>query len=355
MFCVQRMRFAHSSYRQMSAWLGRPHLIDQKDCSFTFPTLRLDESATEPHLLSPFAHIALQAQLARRIAQHKGDIQVIENLTADQVFSIEAECETFIEELPPVFRFASPDISLDEQHPYYVPQRRQLHVIIYMTMFDFLKPYLTRSPKNPKSSHDTDFRNMGIDLSLKLLKVARLLFDHEFPINARFHLVVFSVFDTATILCSAIIHDTDNVLPHREQVMDAIESALDMLYQLSLTRIGATSYTFLSKLIGASPVLSRWFFNRKRPRIDKPTTDSHKVETSQPGFATPAPQTTSTEMEPTLDIANDGISFDMDQFLAVPFGETPQLDIGGLEEIWDWDTLNLDAFLNHDPNYDLGM
>ena len=307
---------------------------------------------SDTHLLSPFAHIVLQAKLARRIAHHKGDIQAIDKLTADQIIAIEAECESFIKELPPIFRFKHPYLSLDTNHPYYVSQRRQLHVVICMTMFDFLKPYLTRSHRDSKSLHDTKFRNMGIKHGLNVLKKSRLLFDHEFPINARFHLVTFTLFDSATVLSSAIIHDTDSVLPHREQVMDAIESALNMLHQLSLTKIGAASYKFLLKLIQSAPVLSRWILNRKRPRTGSYCCDS---TSPQPSFFTPdsAQIFSSTSLAPDMP-ANDGLAFNMEQFLAEnPFGDELKLDIGGLEEIWDWDTLNLDSFLNHDSNDDL--
>jgi hypothetical protein len=301
------------------------------------------------HLLSPFAHIALQAKLARRIAYHKGDIQAVDKLTTDQIIAIEAECEGFIEELPPIFRFKHPYLSLDTNHPYYVTQRRQLHVVIYMTMFDFLKPYLTRSPRGPKFLHDTKFRNMGIELGLNVLEKSRLLFDHEFPINARFHLVIFSLFDSATVLSSAIIHDTDSMLPHREKVMDAIESALNMLHQLSLTKIGAASYKFLLKLVQSAPVLSRWILNRKRPRTGSYCCDSTSLQSS---FVTPDSALIFASTGPVPDMpANDGLAFDMEQFLAEnPFGDELQLNIGGLEEIWDWDTLNLDSFLNYDSN-----
>lgn len=349
----------------MSAWLGRPHLIDQKDCTFTFPNLRLDESKTEVNLLSPFAHMALQAMLARRIAQHMGDIQVIGDLSADQVFAVEDECEEFIKELPPVFQIESPDLSLDEQYPYFKFQRCQLHVVIYTTQLDFLKPYLTQNPRELITAHDSKFREMGIDLSLKLLKVARELFDHEFPINAKFHLVVFCIFDTATVLCSAVIHDQHNELPRRGEVMDAVESALDMLHQLSLTtKIGASSYNFLFKLVQAAPVLSRYAPIRKRQRIET-------VATSVPGPPTPevaqitAPaipftetiaKSSSTAMESLpQEPTTDDLSFDLDQFLQQnPFGNSGQLDIGGLEQVWDWDNLNLDAFLNQDPNVTQG-
>lgn len=218
----------------MSAWLGRPNLIDQKNLTFKFPNLRLDQSTTQPNLLSPFAHMALQANLGRRVANVVGDAQSVSDLTAKQVLEIESECKKFVEELPPIFRVKNPDTSLDEEHPYFVFQRHQLHVVIYVTMLDVLKPYLTRDRRDKMTEKDDEFRRMGIDIALQLLRVSRNLFDHEFPINAKFHMVVFSIFDTSTILCSAIIHDRDHLLPHRKEVVDAIESSLEMLHQSTL-------------------------------------------------------------------------------------------------------------------------
>ncbi|KAF2662121.1 hypothetical protein K491DRAFT_700446 [Lophiostoma macrostomum CBS 122681] len=345
---------------QMSAWLGRPHLIDQKDCTFEFPNLRLDEPTFEPNMLSPFAHISLQAMLARRISQQMGDIQVVGDQPAEKVFAVEAECEAFIEELPPIFRLKSPDLSLDEKYPYFIFQRRQLHVAIIMTQLDFLKPYLTRSPEDPISSHDDEFRFMGVDLSLRLLEVARALFDHEFPINAKFHLVVFCIFDTATILCSAIIHDQNNSLPRRDEVMDAVEKALDMLHQLSLTtKIGASSYSFLFKLVQATPILSRYQLIRKRRRTrleenllaETPTPEMLRITAATESFADTVGKNAFTTLEPIpLGPTTDDLSFDVEEFLQQnPFGDSSSIEIGGLEQIWDIDSLNLDAFLYQDP------
>ncbi|KAF2471761.1 uncharacterized protein BDR25DRAFT_260304 [Lindgomyces ingoldianus] len=332
---------------QMSAWLGRPHLIDQKDTTFVFPNLRLEESKSQPNLLSPFAHIALQAHLARRVAKQMGNVLNIVDLSTKDVLAVLAECETFIDELPPVFRIDNPDTSLDEEHPYYVLQRRQLHVVIWMTMVDPLKPYLTRSPDQKASSYDIKFRDRGIDLSLKLLKAARLLFDHEFPINSRFHLVIFCVFDTATILCSAIIHDTSDRFPHREEVMGAVETSLEMLHQLSPTsRIGASSYKFLFNLVQATPLLLRSSRSQKRQK----TNCSKTPETQLTPPSDPPAQTilkpVNTMMDGIPEISTtDDLSFDLDQFLLQnPFENSNQLDIGGMEQIWDWDTLNLDAY-----------
>jgi hypothetical protein len=340
----------------MSAWLGRPNLIDQKNLTFKFPNLRLDQSTTEPNLLSPFAHMALQAHLGRRVATVLGEAQSIESLTAKEVLAVESECEKFIAELPAIFKVRMPDTSLDERHPYFIFQRHQLHCVIFVTMLDFLKPYLTRDRRDKMTERDDEFRSMGVDIALRLLRVARKLFDHEFPINAKFHMVAFSIFDTATLLCSAIIHDCDRILPLRQEVMDAIESSLEMLHQLSLTtKLGATSYKFLHKLVQASPELSQ---QPPLKRIRKPATSLAPVSAEPSPATLPPPTAVPTDLtgKPSATIldpmppmtTSDDLSFDLDQFLTNnpfgDFGNSATLDMGGMEQIWDWENLHLDTF-----------
>jgi hypothetical protein len=341
----------------MSAWLGRPHLIDQKDCHFKFPNLRLD-SESDSSLVSPFTHINLQGILARRIAQHIGDTLDLGELSAEQILSVEAECERFIAELPPIFDMTAPDLSYDQDHPYYAFQRYQLHAVIYMTRVHLYKPYLTNT-RNEKSVYDKQFRSTGIDLCLDLLKLARKLFDHEFPNNAKFHLVVFCIFDTATLLCSAIIHDSDKVLPRRHEVLDAVNYAVSMLYQLSFTtKIGASSYHFLSGLVQAIPEFSRHLPNGKRQKTEPHVGSSSEkgtledlrafAPTALPVETIPISDFAALDPPPLVQSAND-FPFDFTHFSEFnPSDTSLQLDMGGLEHIWDWENLNLDAFLGLD-------
>lgn len=362
----------------MSAWLGRPNLIDQKNFKFEFPNLRLDQSVKEPNLLSPFAHMALQANLGRRVGTIMGDVTSTAALSADKVLEIERECEKFIEELPAIFRIKDPDTSLDEAHPYFVFQRHQLHCVIFVTMLDFFKTYLTRERSDKLTDRDDEFRKKGVEIALRLLKDAHKLFEHEFPINAKFHMVVFCIFDTSTVLCSAIIHDREQMLPHREKIVDMIDTSLDMLHQLSLTtKLGATSYNFLSKLVQATPALSRQPPLSKRQRLEsgpssEPSDPQQPVQQPvrqpaqhQPTSVTIAPPLVTAPapyVEPTVEYPystaealatipiSDELAFDIDQFLAQnPFGtignpNPDAADMGGMEQIWDWQNLNLDAF-----------
>ena len=343
----------------MSSWLGRPYLIDQKNLNFKLPNLRLDQSVTEPNLLSPFAHMALQAKLGRRLAVAKGDAQSVNDMSAKEILAVESECNKFIEELPPVFQIDNPDTSLDEQHPYFVFQRLQMHTIVYVTMLDFLKPFLTRDRHDKKTDLDDEFRKTGVDIALRLLKVSRSLFDHEYPINAKFHMVVFSIFDTATILCSAIVHDRDHVIPRRGEIIEAISYSLEMLHQLELsTKLGAASYNFLFKLVQATPELSLDAPAGKRqrrrsssasvttsdpPPLETKSSALSSVSSSEPNF----PPMTPFVYPMVPDPVTDDLSFDLEQFLAQnPFGDTPTLDMGGMEQVWDWGDLNLEGQLH---------
>ncbi|KAL1655268.1 hypothetical protein SLS61_002154 [Didymella pomorum] len=349
---------------QMGAWLGRPNLIDQKNLNFKLPNLRLDSSSSEPNLLSPFAHMALQASLGRRLNTIMGDAQSVDALSASEIITIQAELDKFVDELPAIFRLHDPDTSLDAEHPYFVFQRHQLHTVLYVTKLDFLKPFLTRAREDKKTERDDDFRAMGIDLALDVLTVAGRLFDHEFPINAKFHMVVFSIFDTSTILCSAIIHDRKSRLPRRNEVTNAIHESLDKLHQLSMsTKLGASSYAFLYKLVQTHPELSCGAGSSKRARklsststqtLEPPPLVHHSssresvtssIGLQPPGLAAALPQTSiPTEPAPFMPIVND-YSFDVDQFLAQnPLGSADGLDMGGMEQIWDWENLNLDQF-----------
>jgi hypothetical protein len=305
--------------------------------------------------------MALQASLGRRLNAIMRDAESVDSLSAHEILSIETELDKFIDELPAIFRLKDPDTSLDAEHPYFVFQRLQMHTVIYVTKLDFLKPFLTRARDDKKTDRDDEFRQMGVDLALEVLSVARRLFDHEFPINAKFHMVVFSIFDTSTILCSAIIHDRERLLNRRDEITNAIDNSLDMLHQLSLaTKLGATSYAFLYKLVQSIPELSRITVNSKRARKQS-STSTHTLEPPPlVHHASSRDSTTSSihpslggtlssisyamEPAPAISVTSD-LSFDVDQFLAQnPFGSATAPDMGGMEQIWDWEDLNLDQF-----------
>jgi hypothetical protein len=144
--------------------------------------------------------------------------------------------------------------------------------------------------------------------------------------------------------------------------VEAIQKSLEMLHQLSLTtRLGASSYNFLSKLVQATPDLSRHAHINKRHKQEKQAA----AKLSPPELcAFPAPSFAPVDFASNLTSSGvdvlplmtgtDQNTFDLDNFLANnPFGDvsnSASLDMGGLEQIWDWDDLHLDVLPQHDSS-----
>jgi len=149
------------------------------------------------------------------------------------------------------------------------------------------------------------------------------------------------------------------MLPHREEVKEAIEHSLDMLHQLSTTtKLASSSHSFLQKLVQATPELAGYGATKKRrtggipptaelANVPAPVSASAKVNvdirTGDADQRIQSPMTTHP----------DQFSFDLDNFLANnPFGElssSASFDMGGMEQIWDYDNLHLDGLSTNEP------
>lgn len=96
-------------------------------------------------------------------------------------------------------------------------------------------------------------RRTAVHCALKLMEISRQLLDCLLPINAKFYLATFLIFDTAACLSSAIAHDSDYSLPQREKSIETIGLALNMLDHVRNTKLGATCYAILQKVVPQLP------------------------------------------------------------------------------------------------------
>lgn len=321
--------------------LSRPLIINHSCCSFELPNLRLESTPnTDQDLPSPITHMALQCQLAQTLSKITGVTSGL--LPADQAVTIQQEIQKWFSSFPPVYRATDPDTQWDKEHRYVVLQRSQLHAVGYMIMLHPLKPYLTRSADSGLSEMEKSLRPAAVDCSLKLTQASCQLFDCVFPINAKFHFVIFIIFDTAAVLCSAITHDTSRSLPRRHEVIEAIGMLLNMMERLShMTNTAVICYVTLTKLVAKLPLSSQ-----EKELLDAVYPESLNANTEPLG----------TEKTPAgcypgnISSSHAMPSTPAPQGLHVPEMETSQksglsdvscMDIGELGQIWDWETLDL--------------
>ncbi|CAI7643765.1 unnamed protein product [Penicillium pancosmium] len=334
---------------QMSMLLSRPLIINPAAFSYELPNMKLETLDPASGPPSPVSHIASQCELGQMITK---DLTTMGGTTdVIETDSIKSDIETWIVSLPAAYQEDNPDTRWDEEHIYVPLQRRQLHAIGYMTMLLPFKGYLVKTFDSQASDVDRARRASAIEIALHLMKVSHRLFDHVFPVNAKFHLVTFLIFDTAAFLCSAIIHDKDRSLPQREEVFQAIKLACSLMGQLApVTKTGAICYPVLDKL-------ARSLSPKTVASVDGTTTgDISNTGTmtfnSSPDFDfldADNPESLSSSLG--LMPANGMFlptSADLDFLMAgmeippiMSIGDFSNLDVGQFDQIWDWQNLDL--------------
>jgi hypothetical protein len=209
--------------------------------------------------------MVLLYQLRQTLSQKCGDLK--EHPSVDGVLALQQEIRNWLEACPSVYKTSVPN-DLREAEPEYLDlQRWQLQVVAYMIMLQPLKPYLTTTVQPGSSDANQCLQKAGVEGALHLIDASCHLVEVVFPISANFHIAVFTLFDTAAILCSSILHDRNQSLYHRTEVMTAIGRALRLVKQVSTdtsTSTAITSYNILAQIMGTLqlPYHDREVFDR---------------------------------------------------------------------------------------------
>lgn len=271
--------------RQISALLGRPMIIDRAECDVGIPSLALEGTQH-----SPLTHMKMQSSLIKTLF---GRFGLTRNVTDPKdVQEYQGIVKAWIRDFPPPFDVNNPDKSLDGNCPWIVLHRHYIRTMAFSMILDPIRAYLARAFTIDAKEAELKIRSDGIDYCLELMVSLRGFFDHVYPRDSKFHFVLFCIFDTSTVLCSAILHDEHHTLPRRDDVFGAIDDAHAMLQRLRMvTKSARTSYGILSRIVQRLPrtkVLpgkeqTRQNSNAKRLRVTKAEVPA-APEAEVPGF-----------------------------------------------------------------------
>ncbi|OAL23626.1 hypothetical protein AYO22_06203 [Fonsecaea multimorphosa] len=330
-------------------------LLYMWDCSaIATPHARLEEPDDTLGPPSPFVQTKLLYEICLTMSSKEDrDPQDSKNMLA----ALE-EVDCWQKAFPKPFSITEPDTSWDRDYPHLQLQREHLHTMCYRSKLSILKSILTgQEPRNLLPEMTSCLRVAAVDTCLKTMETGTRLFDLTFPAAAKAHIVTCTIFDTAAVMCAAIIHDRHEALPRRPEMLDSIYSALNMLKQLrGLTKTGAVCYGILSRLTYSLPMpidggrppskSSRSEVGPKAPSLTRGASSSSQAESDR---SLPASDLEPAEKQPTAQSIvaepnNDPADAIFDEFISFPTNsdfENP--NFGGLEEVWDLQTLNLVA------------
>lgn len=240
--------------RQMSTLLSRPLLIDQDNHVLEIPDGRL-ENIHDVNVPHPLSSVALQATLGVHVS-HLFQKMASGN-SLELVLQIEDALEKWMGTFPAALRDHRPDTRWDAKFPTVPFMRAQVNVIAYCYLLAPLKPYLLGSadPKMMSSPLGDELRLKGVDTCLDLMRASEKFYDLIFPQSIKYFFIIFFMFDAATVMCSAIVHDVNNTLPKRAQCVRSLRTAQELLDNVAhLSENARISAQLLRKLCATLPL-----------------------------------------------------------------------------------------------------
>lgn len=272
------------AYRQMSTLLSRPLLIDQDDHKLEIPDGRL-ENISDPSLPHPLASVALQAELGLHVShlfQKMGT-----DYSVELVLEIEDELEKWMGTFPAALRDHRPDTRWDQKHPNVPFMRCQLNIIAYAYLLAPLKPYLLSKADSEimNSQLGTNLRTKGVDTCLDLVRSSEQFYDLIYPSGFKYFFIIFFMFDAATVLCSAIVHDTGYNLPKRSQCIRALRTSQELMDGvIHLSESARLSAMLLRKLSSTLPLTEA---EKQVLGVGSPAASSSKKIKTSPSSSSP--------------------------------------------------------------------
>jgi hypothetical protein len=189
----------------------------------------------------------LQSELIKQLFNRFGNSRNV--VRPGEVQAYQAIVERWMNAFPSTYALTAPYTSSDLSRPWIVLHRHYLRSMALSMMLDPIRAYLAKPLSRRSPPEELKIRNDGIDYSLRLMDALYSFFDHVYPRDAKFHFVLFCIFDTAAVLCSALMHDADSSLARRSDVLAAIDKAVAMLKRLNtVTKTARTSYEVLVKI-----------------------------------------------------------------------------------------------------------
>lgn len=222
-------------------------IIDRSKCNVGLPKLTIEGF---PH--SPLMHMKLQSGLIQKLSSRFGTSKSVKSPADVQEYK--SIIEAWIEALPSPFRVHNPDRILDKSYPWIILHRHYLRTMSFSMLMDPIRAYLAKPQATNLSEAELRIREDGIKYCLELMASLHGFFNHVYPRDAKFHFVLFCIFDTATVLSSAMLHDVYQTLPRRDEVYKAIDEAYYMLVRLSaVTKSAKASAGILSRIMQRLP------------------------------------------------------------------------------------------------------
>ncbi|UKZ80026.1 hypothetical protein TrVFT333_007791 [Trichoderma virens FT-333] len=215
---------------QIASGLCRKTMIDHSACSGKRPSLTLERDGE----FSPLMHMNMQSDLIHRLAGRFPSPSQVQ--TRSEIMEYKDMIDEWMLNFPPIFALVDPDTSNDKRQAWIEYHRHYNYTMGYMMVLNPFRPHMALPYNDKSSEEELELRRIAVDLTLHLVQVLDNWLKFLTFRDGRFHFIIFSLVDAATVLSNMVLNDKTNTLPRRDDVYRTIKTALVLqrkLYFLS--------------------------------------------------------------------------------------------------------------------------
>lgn len=205
-------------------------MVDHSMCNAKRPSLTLEPDGE----FSPLMHMNMQSDLVHKLAGRFPCPAQIK--TRSEVMEYKGMIDEWMRNFPPIFALTNPDTSNDKEQAWIEYHRHYNYTMGYMMVLNPFRPHMALPYTDESSAEELELRRIAVDLTLLIVQVLDNWLKFLTFRDGRFHFIIFSLVDAATVMSNMVLNDKAQTLPRRDDVYRAIKTTLVLqrkLYFLS--------------------------------------------------------------------------------------------------------------------------
>ncbi|KAM6485732.1 hypothetical protein HDV62DRAFT_403122 [Trichoderma sp. SZMC 28011] len=215
---------------QIASGLSRDTMVDHSMCIAKRPSLTLEPDGE----FSPLMHMNMQSDLVHKLARRFPCPAQIK--TRSEVMEYKGMIDEWMRNFPPIFALTNPDTSNDKEQAWIEYHRHYNYTMGYMMVLNPFRPHMALPYTDESTVEELELRRIAVDLTLLIVQVLDNWLKFLTFRDGRFHFIIFSLVDAATVMSNMVLNDKAQTLPRRDDVYRAMKTTLVLqrkLYFLS--------------------------------------------------------------------------------------------------------------------------
>ncbi|KAL7785163.1 hypothetical protein V8C37DRAFT_394565 [Trichoderma ceciliae] len=227
---------------QIASGLYRDTIIDHSTCDAQRPSLTLEPDGQ----FSPLMHMNMQSELIHKLAKRFSSPAKVK--TPSEVLEYKAMIDEWMLNFPPIFALENPDTSNDKNQAWIEYHRHYNYTMGFMMVLNPFRPHMKQPFTENTSDELLGLREIAVDLALRIVDVLENWLKFLTFRDGRFHFIIFSLVDAATVLSNIVLNDQVGTVPHRDDIYRAVRTTLVLQARLLFLSMSAkTGFRIIQK------------------------------------------------------------------------------------------------------------